>query len=86
MLIGLFCPNTNNYLLVILRAFVGTGFMAIGYYCSKYYIQKINPILVIFTFFIQIFLSLQNQTVSLAALEFGNVFGDLFVDFGFGGS
>ena len=74
MLIGLFSPNTNNYLLVILRAFVGTGFMAIGYYCSKYYIQKINPILVIFTFFIQIFLSLQNQTVSLAALEFGNVF------------
>lgn len=74
MLIGLFSPNINNYLLVILRAFVGTGFMAIGYYCSKYYIQKINPILVIFTFFIQIFLSLQNQTVSLAALEFENVF------------
>ena len=74
MLIGLFCPYTDNYLFIILRAFVGTGFMAIGYYCSKYYIRKINLILVIFAFFIHIYLSLQNQTVSLATLEFGNVF------------
>ena len=72
MLIGLFAPSCNVLVTAILRAFVGTGFIAIGYYCYNLFIKSQNGIFVFLICLVDIFIIKRNGSTAMVNRTFGN--------------
>lgn len=75
-IIGLYGEYINHNIIVmitLMRAFVGLGFYALGYYTYKY-ISKINmPYFILIALFLfNCFLAFENTWIDLWALRFGN--------------
>ncbi len=73
--IGILFPNMQNvYLECILKAFIGTGFMAIGFYLYNIYNKELPSYLLIIVFIIHTYCTFMNGTVSIANRTFFNPF------------
>lgn len=72
MAAGIFAPEVGSVLPIVLRACVGTGFMTIGFYGAKLFDQKTQLAGVVALATVHLFLTWQNETVSLAARSFSN--------------
>lgn len=71
--IGILFPNMQNvYLECILKAFIGTGFMAIGFYLYNIYNKELPSYLLIIVFIIHTYCTFMNGTVSIASRTFFN--------------
>lgn len=72
MTAGIFAQEVGNMLPIMLRACVGMGFIAIGFYGSKFFDRKTRFAGVAVLATVHLVFTWQNETVSLAARSFSN--------------
>lgn len=69
--IGLLIPM-GGFWIVLWRAFVGVGFMALGYYAKQILIKQAKIYAILCVVFVFVIAGLFNDSVSLVSLQFGN--------------
>lgn len=71
-LLAVYTPTPGKYWVVLWRAFVGTGFFAIGYYGGAYIVREVSSITTVLCCAVFVGTATINGQVSLVSLEFSN--------------
>lgn len=71
-LIGLLAPECNDFITAFLRSFVGLAYIAIGFYCVRFYSTKYKKPYIVALLAVSLLSAFTNGTVSIASRRFNN--------------